>query len=155
MDHYVYNEYTVPRVGATGTSRGAEPTQRRRRVRASARGLSSALLATVLSALIVAADRMVDAWSGGGLALALLVLWLVVFAGLVLFARATARFSLRLARAWRAWSDEAAQEHADTQLMELARKDARVLADVNAALKRDEPAGLTERMGVPVYYRPW
>ena len=68
---------------------------------ASVRRFSYVLLATVLSTVIVIADRIVDAWTSGGLLLALVVLWLAVFGGLVLFTRISARLALWITAAWR------------------------------------------------------
>ena len=68
---------------------------------ASVRHFSYVLLATVLSTVIVIADRIVDAWTSGGLLLALVVLWLAVFGGLVLFTRISARLALWITAAWR------------------------------------------------------
>jgi hypothetical protein len=67
---------------------------RHSRASASVRRFYHVLLATVISTLVVVGDRMVDAWTSGGLLLALLVLWLAVFTGLCLFSRVLERLAL-------------------------------------------------------------
>ncbi len=67
---------------------------RRSRASASVRRFYHVLLATVISTLVVVGDRMVDAWTSGGLMLALVVLWLGVFTGLCLFSRVLERLAL-------------------------------------------------------------
>lgn len=132
------------------------PLRRRRRSAVGmARGLSCALQATLLSALIVLADRMLDTWSNGSLLLALLVLWVALFTGLALFARATGRFAWGLLSSFHAWSERVAREDADDHAMGLPRSNERVMADVNAALMRDEQDGVATRLVAPVFYRPW
>ena len=46
-----------------------------------ARGLATMLLAAVVAALVVVADRVIDNWADGHLLLAWVMLWVVVFAG--------------------------------------------------------------------------
>jgi len=72
------------------------PLLRRGRGSASVRRFYHVSLATVLSTMVVVGDRMVDAWTSGGLLLALVVLWLAVFMGLSLFSRLLERFALRV-----------------------------------------------------------
>ncbi|MBP6853421.1 MAG: hypothetical protein KA164_17610 [Rhodoferax sp.] len=67
---------------------------RRSRSSASVRRFYHVLLATVISTLVVVGDRMVDAWTSGGLLLALVVLWLAVFTSLSLFSRVLERLAL-------------------------------------------------------------
>lgn len=155
MSDTIHNEYLVPRPGPRDPAIAAPSPARRSTMAGLARGLSSAMLATVLSVLIVVADRLVDAWSQGSLALAVLVLWLVVFVGLALFARATAYLALNISRGVYAWSERTANEHADRELMHLSRHDPRAIDDVDAALARTETDGLTRRYSVPIFYRPW
>ena len=67
---------------------------RRSRASASVRRFYHVLLATVISTLVVVGDRLVDAWTSGGLLLALIVLWVAVFTGLSLFSRVLERLAL-------------------------------------------------------------
>ncbi len=117
-----------------------------------AHALSAALLATLLSALIVVADRLVDAFTGGGLMLALLVLWLVLFAGLALFQHSAARLAFLIAREFQGGIDPA---HTLDLTTDIEQADARARGDVNAALAHEETGNAPPTMVAPVFYRPW
>ena len=54
-----------------------------------ARGATSLLLAATVSALMVAANALIDSWSEGHLLAAWLVLWGVAFAGMAILAAPT------------------------------------------------------------------
>lgn len=101
MTRSIDNEFTPPRLAHPWGAGPVAPVARRRVAVGSVRRFSYLLLATVLSTMIVVADRIVDAWTSGGLLLALGVLWLVIFGGLVLFAPLSARLALWFAAAWR------------------------------------------------------
>lgn len=148
MGDAVDSGYSVPTLEVA-------PASRRRSALGIARGLSCALLASLLSALIGLADRMLDTWSNGSLLLALLVLWAVLFTGLALFGRATGLFAWGVVAGFHAWSERVAREDAREHAMGLPRSGERVMADVNAALMRDEQDGVATRLVAPVFYRPW
>jgi hypothetical protein len=103
MHGYFGNEHTHPRLGRPLAAVAAAATTPTFRAHAagSIRRFAQALLATLVSTLIVIADRMVDAWTNGGLLLALVVLWLAVFLGLVLFSRVSGRLAVWAVVAWR------------------------------------------------------
>jgi hypothetical protein len=103
MNGYIDNEYTRPRLGRSraAATAAAATTPSRMHAAASVRRFSHVLLATLLSTLIVIADRMVDAWTSGGLLLALVALWLSVYLGLELFSRISGRLALWMVAAWR------------------------------------------------------
>jgi len=102
----------------------------------SARGLAAMLLSLIVSALLVVADQLIDTWAGTHLMLAWLVLWAVGFAAIALFAGTVRRFSARVVGELDAWSARVAQTRADERLWAIALKDARVMADLQAALAR-------------------
>lgn len=85
---------TSPQRGPWTPTPASLSVLRRRRASASVRRFHHVLLATVISTLVVVGDRLVDAWTSGGLLLALVVLWLAVFTGLSLFSRVLERLAL-------------------------------------------------------------
>lgn len=101
------------------------------------RVLATLLLASVVAAVLVVAQQVIDAWSEGHLLAAWIALWTVAFAALALLANP----SLRLARQVRVlWSEQAQRRRAaaqDRQLWALAQTDPRVMADLRWALSRD------------------
>lgn len=102
----------------------------------SARGLAALLLSLIVSALLVVADQLIDTWADGHLMLAWLVLWAVGFAAIALLAGTVRRFSAQVVGELDAWSARVAKNRADERLWAIALKDARVMADLQAALAR-------------------
>lgn len=101
------------------------------------RVLATLLLASVVAAVLVVAQQVIDAWSEGHLLAGWIALWTVAFAALALLASP----SLRLTRQVRAvWASQAERRRAaaqDRQMWELAQADPRVMADLRWALSRD------------------
>ncbi len=87
------------------------------------RTAASLLLAAGVSALMVVASQMVEAWSDGHLLAAWMVLWLVAFASLALLAGPARRTVL----AWRRARD-------DERTWNAALHDARLMADLSRAM---------------------
>lgn len=102
------------------------------------RGLSAVLLAAIVAALVAVADKFVTHWTDGSLLVAWMVMWLVAFVGLALFAGVARGAAARGLQAWQGASRNLAAARADAQLMEAARRDPRVMSDLTAAMTRDE-----------------
>lgn len=103
-----------------------------------ARGLSAVLLAAIVAALVAVADKFVTHWTDGSLLAAWMVVWLVAFLAMALFAGAARHVAARSLAAWQATHKRMAAARADTQLLEAARSDARVMNDLQAAITRSE-----------------
>lgn len=101
---------------------------------AGSRGIAALLMAAVLSALLLIADRLVD--TGSGLLAAWMMLWFVAFASLALFSAPLRQLANGLVRRLDTWSADVAQARADQRLWATARTDARVMADLQAAIAR-------------------
>jgi hypothetical protein len=101
-----------------------------------ARGLATFLLAATVSALLVVADQVIDAWSDGHLLMAWIALWAVAFAGLALLASPARRLARNLRPGLVAWREARKARAADRQLWELAGRDARIMAEISAAMTR-------------------
>ena len=104
----------------------------------SATGLSAMLLAAMVSALVVVADQLIGTWADGHLMVAWIALWVVGFATLAIFGGAARKLALTALSALDAWSERVAQDRADKRLWLIAQSDARVMADLKAAMARGE-----------------
>lgn len=102
----------------------------------SAKGLSAVLLAAVVAACMVVADKMVDTWVAGHLFTAWMVMWAVAFAALALCAGTVRRIANSVVAAADGWSHRVAQERADQRLWETAQQVPSVMEDVMAAIER-------------------
>lgn len=121
----------------------------RRWAKFTARTLSSLVLASLLSLMVVIADRLVYVWSDGHLVVAILVLWGVLFAGLALLSGTVQHWSDRLAGIFHHVSQRVAQGQLEMQMFEQARQDPRAMADLRAALASDEPVNDEPANGQP------
>ena len=102
-----------------------------------ARGAASLLLAAIVSALLVVANRVIDTWSDGHLLVAWIVLWCVAFAAMALFAAPARRLAVGLHSALKTWKANSKTSKEDQKLWNVALQDARVMADLSRAMSRD------------------
>jgi hypothetical protein len=122
------------------------------------RSLAALLLAAVVAAMVILADRLVSTWADGHLLLAWVFLWVVVFAGLALFADSARRVARRGIVVLDSWSQSMAEARAETRLWEMAKHDPRLMSELTLARTRaeaDEPAGTFDDalapLGLPVH----
>jgi hypothetical protein len=102
------------------------------------RTLATMLLAAVVAAFVVVADQMMDTWVDGHLLAAWVALWAVAFAAVGLFAGTSKTLAFQIKNGLDAWSANLAQQRADARMWSIAQSDPRLMADLHAALGRDE-----------------
>ena len=105
-----------------------------------ARGLSALLLAAIVSSMLVVADKLMSSWKEGGLLFAWLVLWIVAFAALALFAGTARSLAARTLVALKVSASRRAAARADEQFIAYARLDPRIMRELQAAAVRQEGA---------------
>jgi hypothetical protein len=113
----------------------------------STKGLSSMLLAAMVSALVVVADRLIDTWADGHLLAAWVALWAVGFGALAVFSGAARKLAASAVVALDQWSQRVAQSRADERLWAIAQADPRVMADLQMAIARgrgDNPSAAVD-----------
>jgi hypothetical protein len=118
----------------TGTSAQGHAKPKRRFD--SARGLAAMLLAAMVSALVVLADRLASGWADGHLFLGWVMLWVVVFASSALFAGSARRLARSTLRSLDSWSRSMAEARAEARLWDLARTDPRLKSELMLARAR-------------------
>jgi hypothetical protein len=101
------------------------------------RTMATLLLAATVSALLVVANQVIEAWTDGHLLLAWMALWVVAFAALALLAAPARRLARSIPPALAEWRAARKAEELDRRLWELAGRDARVMAEIYAAMQRD------------------
>jgi hypothetical protein len=117
--------------GASGTV--ASGTQQAE----SARSLAVMLLAAVVAAMVVLADRLINTWADGHLLLAWVFLWVVVFAGMALFAGTARTIAARTLVSLDGWSQAVAEARADARLWKIALSDPRLMQELELAVSRN------------------
>lgn len=108
--------------------------------RTSSRALASLLLAAGVSALVVLADQMLDAWAERHEMAAWLVLWGIAVAAIGLLRGITRAAARRVVGALDQWSAGVARRRADERLLSMAQSDPRVMNELQAALDRSGQA---------------
>jgi len=86
----------------------------------------------------VVADQMMDSWADGHMLAAWVALWAVAFAAVGLFAGASRHLAAKLLVGLDAWSAQLAQRRADERLWAIAQTDARLMAELQGAMSRDD-----------------
>ena len=136
-------------VGITPTSTAADQGTYRVGPRFDgSRSLAAMLLAAAVAALVVLADQMISTWADGHLFLGWVALWVVVFAGSVLFAGTARRMAQATVRSLDSWSKSMAEARAEARLWDLARTDPRLKAELLQARARDTDAA--DELAAPV-----
>lgn len=107
-----------------------------------ARGLAGLLLAAAVAALVVVADRLISTWADGHLLLAWVALWVVVFAGMALFAGTARSLARRTMSGLDSWSRSLAEARAEARLWDLARSDPRLMGELIQARMREQDAAV-------------
>jgi len=138
MASFIQLNYPTQHPGVARIEAAVDVVSSMRRDFDSTKGLSAMLLAAMVSALVVVADQLIDTWADGHLMVAWIALWLVGFAALAVFAGAARKLASTVVGALDAWSQRVAQARADERLWAIARTDPRVMADLNAAMTRNE-----------------
>lgn len=104
----------------------------------STKGLSTMLLAAMVSALLVVADQLIDTWADGHLLAAWIALWLIGFAAIAIFAGAARNVAVASLHSVKTWGHRRAKARADQRLWRLAQTDPRLMADLNMVIWRNE-----------------
>lgn len=131
---FVSVHYPTQHPGVARAERSLGALARTVRAFDGARAASSLLLAAVVAALVVVANQVVDTWTEGHLLAAWIVLWIVAFASLALFAAPARRASSTLRASLKAWNERRVQAARDEQYWQAALADARIMADISRAM---------------------
>jgi hypothetical protein len=136
MTSFVHIEFPTSHPGVERFESAVAATKAAARGFDTGRGLATFLLAATVSALLVVANQVIEAWSDGHLLMAWIALWAVAFAALALLAAPARGFARNLRPAMAEWRAARKAIAADNQMWELARHDARVMSDISAAMAR-------------------
>lgn len=138
MTSFVHVEYPKSHGGVDRVERAVHAAGQLRKGWTLSRGIAGMLLAAVVSALLVVADQLMETWADGHLLAAWVLLWVIGFAAVALLAPAARSVARRAVAGLDRWSQGVARRRADERLWDLARRDPRVLADLQAAASRAE-----------------
>ena len=134
MTSFVHVAQPAEHPGVSRAERAADSIKQVAHQAVSPRGAASLLLAAIVSALLVVANQVVDAWSEGHLLLAWITMWTIAFAALALAASPARTAVERVAVVLRKSAAARRAAAADEKLWTLALTDARVMADISRAM---------------------
>lgn len=132
----ILNSFTRPstRRAAAMTQPVATPTPSGVGVRS----LSVMLLAAAVSTLVLVADQYGSALTDGDLFMGWVLMWVVVFASMALFAGTARSLAARAISVLDGWSRARARSRAEVRMWEIARTDPRIMAELTQARMRAE-----------------
>ena len=138
MTSFVHLEYSNQHPGVARVESAIASAQQIKRNFSTTRSLAMLLLSAIAAAVMVVAYQVMDTMAEGHLLALWIGLWAVAFATLAAFA-STARFMVLKSKAsLDAWSRSIAAKRADERLWAMARTDARLMADLQAVMTRDD-----------------
>jgi hypothetical protein len=137
---FIHLDYPSSHPGAERLERMAQAARRVVKKMSVSRGLAALLLVAVAATLFLVTDLLVDTWTDGHLMIAWVLTWVLGIAALALLAPAARLLVARMGQALDTWSRNLANRRADERLWALASKDPRVMADMRAAMLREEVA---------------
>jgi hypothetical protein len=143
MTSLIQSSFSTAQTGAARLESAASSSRNLAERFDSAKGLSAVLLAAIVSALVVAADQLVDNWGDEHLLAAWATVWAVGFAAMALFAGSARRVAGRIVLSLDAWSLRQARARADQRLWATALRDPRIMADLQVAMGRNAEADAT------------
>ena len=114
------------------------------------RSLATLLLSAIAAAVIVAAYQVMENMADGHLLVLWISMWAVAFVALAAFASTARNAIVSIKTALDRWSRNIAIRRADERLWAMAKTDARLMADLQAVLARNEADDEGMRFVVPV-----
>lgn len=100
------------------------------------RSMAAMLFAAVVSAILLAANTLIAEIAEGHLLMAWIAMWTVGFAALVLLAKPILEFARSLRVSYAAWNERRHAAAQDAKYWQAASSDARVMAEIRAAMAR-------------------
>jgi hypothetical protein len=145
MTSFVHLEYSNSHPGVARVEAAMQAAQQIKRSFSGSRGLATVLVSAIAAAVMVVAYQLMDSLAEGHLLVLWVGMWAVAFATLATFAGTARLLATNLKAALDGWSRNIAVKRADERLWAMAKTDARVMNDLQAAItkhdRRDE--GLT------------
>lgn len=138
MTSFVHIDIPTRHVGAERLEAAAHAAQQLKSQAFGTRGLATLLLSAVAAAVMVAAYQVMDSVAEGHLMVMWIAMWAVAFATLAAFASSARSLAARMKASADAWSRAIAEAKSDQRLWAAAKRDPRVMSDLQAAMTRDE-----------------
>ena len=154
MTSFVHLEYSNQHAGVTRVETAigsvAASALRLKRNFSGTRSLAMLLLSAIAAAVIVAAYQVVENMVDGHLLVLWISMWAIAFVALATFASNARNAIISVKTALDSWSRNIAIRRADERLWAMAKTDARLMADLQAATSRNAANDAGLRFVAPV-----
>lgn len=145
MTSFVQPNYPTHHQGVERAEHAAENVSDAVHQFTGARGLATFVLAAIVSALLFAANQLMETWADGHLMAAWVVLWAVAFAALAILATPIRNTVKQIktfdgSTIYAAWSARRKARLSDEKMWNFARHDSRLMADITRALGDNKEA---------------
>ncbi len=138
MTSFVHIDYALEHPGVQRIEAAVAAIGEIRQNFNSARTLATMLLAAVVAAFVVVADRLIDSWADGHLLAAWVALWAVAFTAIGLLAPVAKQTARNMIAGYKAYALRSANAREEDAFWQSALDDPRVMAEYQAAKLRFE-----------------
>lgn len=138
MTSFVHLDYSTQHPGVARVESALGAAQQLRKGFSVTRSIATLLLSAMAAAVMVVAYQVMDSVAEGHLLVMWIALWAAAFVTLAVFANTARNMAVNLKTSLDDWSRSIAEARADQRLWALAKTDARVMADLQAARTRDD-----------------
>jgi hypothetical protein len=151
MSSFVNPEYSNEHPGVLRIESAIEGARHLRQRWSATGSLATLLLAAMSAAVLTVAYQVMDSVDEGHLLVLWMALWAACFAGLALFSGAARKALSSTKAALDSWAQHQAQARADVRLWQMARRDSRVMSDLQSAISHNElDAPVADSAAVPL-----
>jgi hypothetical protein len=136
MSKFIHGNFSAKHTGADRLENAGSFIKTRTPRIDSSRTLAGMLVAALVAALLVVANQVIDTITDGNLFAAWIGLWALGFAAMALLMDPVFAMVRQLRQAFAQWRTAQRLAAQDEKLWDLARHDARVMADIKSAMGR-------------------
>lgn len=138
MSSFINIEYSKEHRGVVRVESATKSAQQISRGFSGKRVMATLLLSAMAAAVMVVAYKVMDTVAEGHLLVMWIALWTAAFVSLAVFALPARHLAARLKVGLDDWSRALAEARADQRLWAAAKSDARVMAELQAAISRSD-----------------
>ena len=147
MSTFIHTPYSNEHPGVQRVESAIQGALQLRHRWSSASGIAALLLTAIIAAVLVVAYQVMDSVVEGHLLVMWMALWALAFAAMAFYSGTVRNIILRTKSGLDSWARGQAKARADQRLWVIAKSDPRVMADLNAAITRQE--SLADTVAVP------
>ncbi len=149
MTTFVHTQYLTEHPGVQRAESAIEGALLLRKRWSSISGVAALLLTSIVAAVLVVAYEVMDSVVEGHLLVMWMALWALAFVGLALYSGTVRNIVARIKGGLDSWARGQAKARADERLWVIAKTDTRVMADLHAAITRQQSMAETGGVVVP------